>query len=123
MPRDPLKFLEDMRLAGEAIVDFVRGRTLDAFRTDLMLRSAVERQFEILGEAVGQLRQCAPELANRMTDAARMVAFRNILIHRYFGVDDELVWQTATNHLPTTLQEVRQLIAELDSGGGAPGSA
>ena len=58
-----------------------------------MLRSAVERQFEIIGEACDQLAKTAPTLAERIPDLRRMVDFRNVLAHAYAIVDDALVWQ------------------------------
>jgi uncharacterized protein with HEPN domain len=65
-----------------------------------MLKSAVERQFEIIGEALDKLTRVDADLAARVPDLRRLVAFRNILIHGYAGVDDEIVWDAATNRLP-----------------------
>ena len=56
-----------------------------------MLRSAVERQFEIVGEALSQLAKAAPELAAQIPDLPRIVAFRNILRHGYAVVDNTIV--------------------------------
>ena len=53
-----------------------------------MLRAAVERQFEIIGEALARLRKLDPEVCSAVTDAGRIIAFRNILIHGYADVDD-----------------------------------
>ena len=65
-----------------------------------MLRSAVERQFEIIGEALNQLSKVDPEVASRIPELRRIVAFRNILIHGYATVDDALVWQALVDKLP-----------------------
>ncbi len=65
-----------------------------------MVRSAVERQFEIIGEALNQLSRADPTLAARVPDPRRLVAFRNILIHGYATVDDNIVWDAATTRLP-----------------------
>jgi uncharacterized protein with HEPN domain len=54
-PREAKKLLYDMQQAAMAIAEFTAGKTLDDYRTDRMLRSAVERQFEIIGEALAQL--------------------------------------------------------------------
>jgi uncharacterized protein with HEPN domain len=56
------------------------GRTFAEFDSDLVLRSAVERQFEILGEALGQLDRLDATLAARIPDLRQIVAFRNVLI-------------------------------------------
>ncbi len=74
-----------------------------------MLRAAVERQFEIIGEALNQLSKMDPDLAAAIPDLSRIVAFRNILIHGYATVDDALVWQVLKERLP----ELQRVISEL----------
>jgi uncharacterized protein with HEPN domain len=61
--------------------EFVGGRTFDDYRADPLLRSGVERQFEIIGEALNRLRNLDPGLAERLTNFRRIIAFRNMLIH------------------------------------------
>jgi uncharacterized protein with HEPN domain len=60
----------------------------------------VERQFEIVGEALNQLSRTAPDLAAQVPDSARIIAFRNILIHGYAIVDDEIVWRATQENVP-----------------------
>ena len=59
-----------------------------------MRRSAVERQFEILGEALNQWSRIEPFISEAIPGLPRIVAFRNLLIHAYSTVDDALVWET-----------------------------
>ena len=92
--------LWDAREAADRIVRFIGPRTLDEFRADDLVRAAVERQFEIIGEALGRLRTADPETAGRIQDLPRIVAFRNVLIHGYATVDDRLVWDIARTRLP-----------------------
>ena len=75
-----------------------------------MLRAAVERQFEIIGEAVSQLARLDEELAARITNYRRVIAFRNILIHGYSDVDDGLVWDVVETNLPLLRHEVERLL-------------
>jgi uncharacterized protein with HEPN domain len=75
-----------------------------------MLRSAVERQFEIIGEALNRLSREAPEIAARLPDTRRAVAMRNALIHGYREVDNETVWQTAQADLRA---QAHAVLAEL----------
>ncbi|TDD04933.1 DUF86 domain-containing protein [Saccharopolyspora terrae] len=75
-----------------------------------MVRSAVERQFEIIGEALNQLSKADRELAEKTPDLPRIVAFRNILIHGYATVDDALVWQVLTDRLPPLSDVLRKLL-------------
>jgi len=113
MRRDARAYLTDARDAAALIRQFVQGRTLDDYRADPMLRSAVERQFEILGEALNQLAKTAPALAERIPDLRRMVDFRNVLAHAYASVDDALVWQAVQHNLPALAQTVAALLVEL----------
>lgn len=65
-----------------------------------MLRSAVERQFQIIGEALNRLSKVDPGTADRVPDLARIVAFRNVLVHGYAQIDDALVWEVASTRVP-----------------------
>ena len=114
MRRDARAFLWDVRDSAEAIADFVMGRTLDDYLADRMLRSAVERQFEIIGEALNRLSKVSPQLAARIPELPRVVAFRNLLIHGYAVVDDATVWRFAHEDLPSLREHVAALLAELD---------
>lgn len=96
MPPDPRAYLWEARRAAALVVEFVADRSWADYESDPMLRSAVERQFEIVGEALNQLARAAPDLATRVPDLPRIVAFRNLLIHGYAAIDNRLVWEVAT---------------------------
>lgn len=106
------KLLEDVRQAASLIVSFVEGKRLPDYTADPLLRSAVERQFEIIGEALNRLAKTESAVANRITHASRIIAFRNILIHGYDLVDHEVVWDVIETHLPLLRQEAQDLLAE-----------
>jgi uncharacterized protein with HEPN domain len=106
------KHLEDMRRAIELLSQFTVGRKVDDYRDDPMLASAVERQFEILGEALNRLLKLDPSFESRITDARRIVDFRNILIHAYDVVDEQVVWDIVERKLPVFRREVESLLAE-----------
>lgn len=117
MPREPRTYVWEARRAGDLIQAFVHERDAADFQGDAMLRSAVERQFEIIGEALNQLSRTRPELAARIPDLARIVAFRNILIHGYASVDVELVWEAATQRVGPLLDLLERLLADLGDAG------
>jgi uncharacterized protein with HEPN domain len=98
--RDPKSLLWDARDAATAIANMTAGRTFAEFDSDLVLRSAVERQFEILGEALGQLDRLDATLAARIPDLRQIVAFHNVLIHGYALVDRARVWRATLDDLP-----------------------
>lgn len=116
MQREPKAYLWDARQALEAITAFTRGRTREEFQQDLMLRSAVERQFEIVCEALGQLARRNQVLADQIPDLPRIVAFRNILVHGYAIVDSERVWQVIHQSLPGLREAVDRLLKEAPPG-------
>ena len=91
MQRELKAYLWDAREAIDVITEFTRGTTREDFQQDLMLRSAVERQFGIVGEALSQLGRHYQALAGQIPDLREIVAFRNILIHGYEIVDIDRV--------------------------------
>ena len=74
-----------------------------------MLGAAVERQFEIIGEALNGLRRVDPAVAAQIPELPRIVAFRNVLIHGYATVDDRLVWSVVEGALPSLLARLNHL--------------
>jgi uncharacterized protein with HEPN domain len=113
MQRDPKSFLWDARESADSILRFISGRTEADYLADPMLRAAVERHFEIIGEALNRLAKAAPEIAARIPDLSRAVAFRNLLIHGYASVDDATVWRTTQEDLPALREAVAVTLAEL----------
>jgi len=111
MRRDPRAWLWDVHNGAELILAFTQDKSLDDYLCDVMLRSAVERQFEIIGEALNQLSKHAPGIAKEIPDLPRIVAFRNILIHGYAVVDNATVWRTVQIELPV-LHEKAELLLE-----------
>ena len=91
MRHDARAYLWDAQTAADLILEFTRGRSLDDYLADAMLRSAVERQFEIIGEALNQLTKLAPTIARRIPDIRQIIDFRNVLIHGYTGIDHRTV--------------------------------
>lgn len=105
------KQLNDVRDAADFILQQTRGLSANAYKADRLLRQAIERNFEIIGEAINRIRQGDPAVASQITDADRIVAFRNVLIHGYHLIDDDEVWRVIVNSLPILLREVEALLA------------
>lgn len=110
-PESP-KLLEDIRDAAQYIIDRTTGTTLDVFCQNRDLRQVVERNFEIIGEAVRRLNHHDPDTAHRVTDFQQIIAFRNILIHAYDVIDPARVWRNIDGSLPRLKREVEQLLRE-----------
>jgi uncharacterized protein with HEPN domain len=113
MQHRTLKTLEDIRDAAVFIREVTARESLESYADNRLLRQGVERNFEIVGEAIRRLRDHSPEVARQLTDHARIIGFRNILIHGYDLVDDALVWDTIQHHLPTLLAEVAAMMQRL----------
>lgn len=106
------KYLYDIQQAAGLIASFTEGKTLADYEGDAMLRAAVERQFEIIGEALARMARLEEPLAERISDYRRIIAFRNILIHGYAEIDHRIVWDIIESKLPTLCREVAALLEE-----------
>ena len=105
------KLLEDVRDAAAFVREVTQDRALADYQRDRLLRQAVERNFEIIGEAIKRLAQHDPLAAAGITDTGPIIAFRNILIHGYDLLDHALVWSTIEHQVPTLLREVEACLA------------
>lgn len=84
-----------------------------------LVRSAVEREFAIIGGAISVLSHKEPDVFAQITHARRIVDFRNQLTHEYPMVDDEMVWAIAKRDLPLLRAECIALLVEIEPSAGA----
>lgn len=110
-PLESRKYLFDIERAANSIQSFTTGKQLTDYEASRLLQAAVEREFEIIGEAVSQLAKRDPTLAERIPEYRRLIAFRNVLIHGYAEVDNVLVWGLIESKLPELLVAIRALAA------------
>lgn len=113
MQRDARAFLWDAQEAAKQIQSFTAGMDASAYAANAMAQAAVERKFEIIGEALNQLSKLDGETASRISDLGQIVAFRNQLIHGYASVNVSTVWNVVQTSLPALLSETSVLLAEL----------
>lgn len=105
------KLLEDIRQATDLLADFTRGKNLADYEADPFLRSAAERQFEIVGETLSRLGRADFGTLDRISQHRRIIGFRHILAHGYDVVEDAVVWDIVQHFLPVLRQEVAGLLA------------
>lgn len=105
------KHLDDAAHAAALALKFLAGRSLDDYRADAMLRSAVERQVEIVGEACRRALDESPPLRDRMPEFRLALAMRNRIAHGYDTVDDGIVYLTVTEHFPALVQALARELA------------
>ena len=110
MPRSALAYLADIIGPCRLIEDLLVGVDQAAYLESDEKRSAVERQFLTIGEAVVALRRQSPELAESISQANFIVGFRNVLAHDYASVDDQSVYATAMGDIPRLRIECEALL-------------
>jgi len=113
MRRDPQKYLSDMLDRGQFLEQLLADRTLEELETDRVLRSAVERELMVLGEALCQLHRAAPEIAEQIDRWKDIIGFRQILVHGYDVLELPVIWGIVQNDLPLLVTQVRALLATL----------
>jgi uncharacterized protein with HEPN domain len=128
MRLEALKYLYDVQKACRHLSSFVSGKTFDDYVADVLLRSGVERQLIIVGEALNRLMKIEAAMASSVTDARQIIAFRNILVHGYDVVQNNVVWEILENDLSALTREVDLLLesgqseqvgGDVADGGGA----
>jgi uncharacterized protein with HEPN domain len=110
-PKSP-KWLQDVLDACELIQTAVANHNLADYEKDRLLRSAVERNFEIMGEALNRIRQNDPALAARIPENRDVIGFRNLLIHGYDFIDHSRVWAVIQQDVPKLHKQVIELLKE-----------
>lgn len=104
--------LYDIQQAADRIAEFTESVSLADYQNSALIQSAVERQFEIIGEAVNRLSDIEQTLANRFSERRRIIDFRNRLIHGYSIIDNRTAWNVIQNNLPILAREVETLMHE-----------
>lgn len=114
MQRKSPKLLDDIRDAAAFIRQITQDKTPEEYRDDRLLRQAVERNFEILGEAANRLARIDPDTAAKIGEHPQIIAFRNVLAHGYDLVDHAKVWRVIQEHLPALQDKATELLDEWD---------
>jgi uncharacterized protein with HEPN domain len=108
LSRDPELYLEDIRIACNKIIRYMKGMTFENFKADDRTYDAVIRNLEIIGEAAKNIPEeiCRshPEIEWRA-----ITALRNIVAHEYFGVRDEIIWDIATNKITRLQSQINHI--------------
>ncbi len=109
--REARVFLFEIHRACELVKQFVAGMSFTEYDSDVKTRSAVERQLEIIGEAIGQMLKSFPDMKEEFPEAPRIIAFRNYLIHGYSSVSNQVVCGIIEANLPELATRVEALLA------------
>jgi uncharacterized protein with HEPN domain len=114
MKRDPKVYIEDAIRACRNIQQFTYELGKDRFISDLKTQSAVERQFEVLGEALNRIKIIDRKILDNIDDWKEIIGFRNIIAHGYDVVEHELVWETIVNDIPVLIRQLEDVFENID---------
>jgi uncharacterized protein with HEPN domain len=109
--REYIHFLEDISLAIDKIGRYTKGLDLEGFSKNEMVIDAVIRNFEVIGEAVNNI---PDDVKADYPDVewSETVGFRNVMIHDYFGIDVEAIWDTIEENIPTLKEHITAVLKE-----------
>jgi len=109
-----LKWVYDIDFALDEIESYFQGKEKNFFeyRKNTMLKRAIERDLEIIGEAINLILKRDPSYENSISDAKAIVGLRNQVIHAYDSISDENIWSILINHIPKLKKEVTKLLKE-----------
>lgn len=110
MPHNPAVCLEDAANACCLILQFTENMTETEYALDIKTQSAVERQFEIIGEALNRIKNIDAELLTKIDNWREIIGFRNVIAHGYDVVENEIVWDSITKDIPLLLNQLARLL-------------
>jgi uncharacterized protein with HEPN domain len=111
MPRDSEVYLEDILEAAAKIKSYVAAFSFESFQADAKTVDAVLRNLEVIGEAIKQL-PASLRAGHPEVEWKKVAGLRDILIHNYFGIDVEIVWDVIQNKLPDLEAKVTRILRE-----------
>ena len=110
MPRDPEKYLVDILDSCDFLLQFKKGRSLSDLKDERGFRSAVERELQIIGEAMMNLEKISPEMAREISECSRIIRFRHVLVHGYDSLNPEIIWNVLDAKLQVLKKEAELLL-------------
>ena len=102
--------LQDSLEQAREVQSFTAGMTFQMYHTDRKTQAAVERKFEIIGEALNRIYNADEELLEQIRDYRSIISFRNILAHGYDSVEDRVVWGIIENDINTLIEDASELL-------------
>ncbi len=104
------KYLFDIKQSIEEIETYLKDKTYEDFIQGSIIQSAVERKFEIIGEALNRIKRIDESVLDKIADAYKIIGFRNIIIHGYDILDSKIIWDAVQYNLPRLKEEIDNLM-------------
>ncbi len=109
MKHDPLVCVDDAIKACELISQFIQGFQEEDFYADPKTKAAVEREIEIIGEALNRIKGIDSNILSRIDNWREIIGFRNVIAHGYDIVEDVIVWESIINDIPRLLSQLKNI--------------
>lgn len=110
--RDPKKYLYDIINCSEFVLRVTKGKTVKDYENDRLFRSALERELQIIGEAMLQLDHISPETVDKISEHRNIIGFRHVLVHGYDSLDPDTVWNVVEAKIEVLLKQARELLSQ-----------
>ena len=111
--RNPKKYLYDIVNCSEFVLQLTKDKTVDDYKNDRVFRSALERELQIIGEAMLQLDHISPETVDKISEHRSIIGFRHVLVHGYDSLDPNTVWNVVETKIEVRLEQAKELLPEL----------
>ena len=113
MPRDPATYLQDMVDRAAFVLSLRPELSRRRLDDDRVMRSAIERELMVLGEAMYQLRRLSPDLAAQIPSSDEIVGFRHILVHGYDILNLDVIWAVIEDDLTPLQDQAKKLLEQI----------
>ena len=112
MPREYRAYLNDILEAIEKIENYMHNISFEDFTKDGLIQDAAVRNLEVIGEAVKHIPDDVKSTADEV-DWKKIAGLRDILIHAYFGIDEEIIWDIIQNKVSLLKERLLQIISQM----------
>ena len=110
--RNPKKYLYDIINCSEFVLQLTKDKTVDDYKNNRVFRSALERELQIIGEAMLQLDHMSPEMIEKISEHRSIIGFRHVLVHGYDSLDPDTVWNVIETKIALLLEQAKELLQQ-----------
>ena len=110
--RNPKTYLYYIINCSEFVLQLTKDKTVDDYKNDRIFRSALERELQIIGEAMLQLDRMSPEMVEKISEHRSIIGFRHVLVHGYDSLDPDTVWNVVETKIALLLEQAKELLQQ-----------
>lgn len=111
--RNPKKYLYDIINCSEFVLQLTKDKTVEDYKNDRVFRSALERELQIIGEAMLQLDRMSTETVEKISEHRSIIGFRHVLVHGYDSLDPNTVWNVVETKIAVLLNQANRLLQQI----------